>query len=153
MGCGGGHCDSYFFLGLRNLEPSPEPNSPSILDGYGVYGYLEGIWHEEPILTVHGIRYQGPIQAKYGVYGTRNRNRADSCTQETEVESTRTRAWEGGRTGQQETSDAPAPDVADTHLLKPGPEPLPVTYRLRLLTRQPQACKMTCMYALAPPSA
>ena len=38
--------------------------------------------------------------------------RADSCMQETEVESTRTRAWEGGRTGQNETSNALAPDVA-----------------------------------------
>ena len=41
-----------------------------------------------------------------------------------------------------------------THLLNPGVETLPVTYRLRLLTRQLQACNNVAgRYALAPPSA
>ena len=53
----------------------------------------------------------------------------------------------GGGKDRPKESNAPAPD---THLLNPGVEPLPVTYRLHLLALGMQK---TCMYALAPPNA
>ena len=69
--------------------------------------------------------------------------------QETGVESTQQHRGEVGKG--QKKAHAPAPY---THLLNPGAETLPVTYRLRLLTRQLQACNSVVgRYALAPPSA
>ena len=42
---------------------------------------------------------EGAGERQHGVHQRKKNRRADSCMQETEVESTRTRAWEGGRTG------------------------------------------------------
>ena len=72
-----------------------------------------------------------------------------ACMQETGLRAQQHRG--GGGKDRPKESHAPAPP---THLLNPGAETLPVTYRLRLLTRQLQACNNVAgRYALAPPSA
>ena len=60
---------------------------------------------------------------------------ADSCMQETVVESTRTRAWEGGGGEESGKGSAPAPT---SNLWNPGAEPPPHPGRTyRQLTSQP----------------
>ena len=65
--------------------------------------------------------------------------------QETGVESTAAPRGRGEGQAKRKPRTCTRHVSADTHLLNPGVETLPVTYRLRLLTRQLKACNNSCM--------